>query len=74
MTTHEPGAHAALGLLLDEHPAPLSLREIALELAEHGELTVGDTLAYLARLGLAYRSGELWWATRAAVVGRQLAL
>ena len=64
-------AAAVLGLLIVEHPAQLSVAELARHFSDPltpvpGE-EVSDALADLVGDGLVHRSGEFYFATRAAV-------
>jgi hypothetical protein len=57
---------AALGLLLDQHPAFYTLAELALEL-DMTEVVAEETIAALGRAGLANRWEVFVVASRAAV-------
>jgi predicted transcriptional regulator len=62
---------AALGLLLDQHPAPYTLEELAREL-DMTETVAEETVAALARCGLVNRWEVFVLASRAAVRLEQL--
>jgi hypothetical protein len=63
---HDQLERAALGLLLDQHPASYTLGELAREL-DMTESVAEETVAALARCGLANRWEVFVAASRAAV-------
>jgi hypothetical protein len=77
MNTHPSEAEdrvqrAVLGLLLDEHPAQLSLEEVVRELTDRPEDfdardIVETAVRGLVRVGLVHRHGPFVFATHAAV-------
>jgi hypothetical protein len=69
--THR-AASAVIGVLFEAHPTLLSRDEIRRELADIGRIDVDDALERLARLGLAHRHGDFYWATRTAIEGDEL--
>jgi hypothetical protein len=61
-----------LGALLEAHPAPLSYAELVTMLGDG--LAVHDAIGALQRDGLANVTGDLVFASRAAVRGDELAI
>ena len=67
-----------LYVLVDEHPALLSVDELAREFArsstdrQTARICIEDAVAELAGNGLVHRLGEFAFASRAAVRGRDL--
>ena len=61
----------ALGLLLERHPAPVHVEELARNV---DNVAAHDAVASLVRDGLAHQEGSLVFASRAAVRADELAL
>jgi predicted transcriptional regulator len=61
----------ALGLLLEQHPAPLTIEELAREL-QWEPYRAKDAVTRLVGVGLANKQGSLAFAARAAVRGQAL--
>lgn len=61
-----------MGVLFEVHPTQLSREEIRRELAAIWRIEVDDALERLARVGLAHRHGDFYWATRTAIEGDEL--
>lgn len=65
MTAEDRTQRAVLGALLEAHPGPLTRPELARLLGD--EIATADAIAALDRDGVANVSGDLVFASRAAV-------
>lgn len=68
---HDYAQRTVLGMLLESHPAMLTLDELHRQLADVDG--VDDAIAHLSSDGLANRVGEMIGASRAAVRADELA-
>jgi hypothetical protein len=75
----DSAASVVLGVVLDQHPAHLSLEEIIRETADdplrfEDRDETADAIRDLVRAGLLHRAGEFVFATRAAVRADELSI